>query len=281
MRTRDELQARLDLANLARADVLVSIHINSITQNGVVFEIAATQTFYTDETPWGVDGHRAAGAATSRTAWCAAMDPVASYERQDRGIDAHQPVHRGAAAVQDHARATRPAQAATARGADAAVLTEVGSITLRQEQNLLASPPGQAGGGGWHLHGPGTLLQQSTAGGRLHPARAAAGAGDGSAPLAGDGPMYWPPTAAGDELLVRLTNTGSQAWPAGLHLDGAWQATEQPYLRVPPKELHPWSPIRCPPSRPASPSTSASPCRLRRIAGAKWPGSRWLAPAGR
>ena len=31
VRTRDELQARLDLANVVRADVLVSIHINSLT----------------------------------------------------------------------------------------------------------------------------------------------------------------------------------------------------------------------------------------------------------
>ena len=53
IRTRDELQARIDLANLARADVLISIHINSLTQDGVAFEIAATQTFYDDETPWG------------------------------------------------------------------------------------------------------------------------------------------------------------------------------------------------------------------------------------
>ena len=44
-RTRDELQARIDLVNLARADVLLSIHINSFTEDGVVIEIAATETY--------------------------------------------------------------------------------------------------------------------------------------------------------------------------------------------------------------------------------------------
>jgi N-acetylmuramoyl-L-alanine amidase len=52
-RTRDELQARLDLANLAQADALVSIHINSPSEGGQRIEIAFTETFYTDETPWG------------------------------------------------------------------------------------------------------------------------------------------------------------------------------------------------------------------------------------
>ena len=52
-RTRDELQARLDLANLAGADALVSIHINSPTEGGQRIEIAFTETFYTDETHWG------------------------------------------------------------------------------------------------------------------------------------------------------------------------------------------------------------------------------------
>ena len=44
-RTRDELQARLDLANLAGADALVSIHINSPTEGGERIEIAFTETF--------------------------------------------------------------------------------------------------------------------------------------------------------------------------------------------------------------------------------------------
>jgi len=53
-RTRDELSAHIDLLNLARADVLLSIHINSFTENGVVIEVAGTETYWTDETPWGV-----------------------------------------------------------------------------------------------------------------------------------------------------------------------------------------------------------------------------------
>jgi hypothetical protein len=52
-RTRDELQSRIDLVNLARADLLISIHITSLVDNGVVIEAAATQTYYTDEVAWG------------------------------------------------------------------------------------------------------------------------------------------------------------------------------------------------------------------------------------
>src|SRR5439155_21453013 len=51
-RTRDELSARIDLSNLARADVFISIHINSMTENGVLYKIAASQTFYTDAFAW-------------------------------------------------------------------------------------------------------------------------------------------------------------------------------------------------------------------------------------
>ncbi len=81
IRTRDELQARIDLANLARADLLVSIHINSMTQNGQVFEIAATQTFYDDETPWGDAGSGELGRSV-QSGVVEALDGVASTRRQ-------------------------------------------------------------------------------------------------------------------------------------------------------------------------------------------------------
>ena len=86
-RTHDELQARLDLVNLARADVLVSLHINSVTENGVIFEIALTQTYYTDETPWGVSATEQL-AQQVQDGVVSTMDAAATYERQDRGIGA-------------------------------------------------------------------------------------------------------------------------------------------------------------------------------------------------
>jgi hypothetical protein len=49
---------------------------------------------------------------------------------------------------------------------------------------------------------------------------------------------------------VRLTNTGSQPWPTGLHLLAGSQATEQPYLRVPPDDLEPMMPDALPAMAP-------------------------------
>ena len=87
VRTRDELQARIDLANLARADAFVSIHINSPSEGGQVIEIAFTETFYTDETPWGAEASRR---------WPPAIQDgvgpprrrLTTYTRQDRGTEA-------------------------------------------------------------------------------------------------------------------------------------------------------------------------------------------------
>ena len=79
-RTRDELAAHIDLVNLARADVLLSLHINSFTENGVVIEVAGTETFWTDETPWGVPlSERLATEVQAEVV--AAVDEIATYER--------------------------------------------------------------------------------------------------------------------------------------------------------------------------------------------------------
>ena len=118
VRTRDELQARLDLANLVRADVLVSIHINSLTENGVVFDIAATETFYTDETPWGVDV-TAPLAQAIQDGVVTEMDGVADYDRQDRGIQAHNLFIVAPPLLEDDARPARSPQAADAWRPDA------------------------------------------------------------------------------------------------------------------------------------------------------------------
>ena len=56
IRTRDELQARMDLANLARRRrACEHPHQLARPRTDVVFEIASSQTFYDDETPWGPD----------------------------------------------------------------------------------------------------------------------------------------------------------------------------------------------------------------------------------
>ena len=59
--------------------------------------------------------------------------------------------------------------------------------------------------------------------------------------MAGLGPPFWIPTLQRDTLAsglpIRVTNTGTQAWPAGLSLLAGWGATEQPYLRQPPNGL--------------------------------------------
>ncbi|MEX0625385.1 MAG: N-acetylmuramoyl-L-alanine amidase, partial [Chloroflexota bacterium] len=142
-RMRDELQARLDLVNLARADLLVSIHINSITQNGVVFEIAATQTYYTDETPWGQT-------ATQRLAQAMqddvvnSLDPLASYERQDRGISAVNFYIVAPPLFETTPDRPDPVKQPTRGALMPAVLSEVGSITLPAEHDLLLTPAGQA-----------------------------------------------------------------------------------------------------------------------------------------
>jgi N-acetylmuramoyl-L-alanine amidase len=236
VRTRDELQARLDVANVARADVLVSIHINSMTQNGVVFEIAATQTFYTDETAWGVDV-TAPLAQAIQDGVVRSMDSVASYDRQDRGIQA-QNLYIVAPPLLKTTPERPDLRKQPTRGAlMPSLLTEVGSITLPAEQSLLSSPSGQAAAAAGIFDALAAHFgARPLAASYLVPGvEAAAGVVPEAVP--GDGPPFWPPAVDGSSLVVRLTNTGTEAWPAGTQLAGAWEATEQPYLRVPPAEL--------------------------------------------
>ena len=237
-RTRDELQARLDLVNLARADLLVSIHINSVTENGVVVEIALTQTYYTDETPWGAT-------ATARLAQLvqdgevAALGPIATYDRQDRGISAVNlfivapPLFVTTPDRPDPVKQPR-------RGAlMPAILTEVGSISLAAEHDLLLSPEGQAAA----AQGIADGLVGYFAGRHLAVRFDALlpGGEAGSVPsVVGDsGPPFWAPAVGSPELSqgipVRLTNTGTDPWPVGLKVRLGWQASDEPYLREPPE----------------------------------------------
>jgi N-acetylmuramoyl-L-alanine amidase len=251
-RTRDELQARLDLVNLARADLLVSIHINSLTQDGVVFEIAATQTYYTDETPWGVSATQHL-AQQIQDGVVAVLDPIAGYERQDRGISAVNlfivapPLFITTPERPDPVKQPR-------RGALLpAVLTEVGSITLAAEQDLLLSPNGQAAA----AEGIASALE-AYFGDRPLAARFDAllpGGEAGTVPPAvdGTGPPFWAPELPGDLLAaglpVRLTNTGTAPWPSGLVVRAGWGASDEPYLRQAPDVLGEL-PLEVPPLAP-------------------------------
>jgi N-acetylmuramoyl-L-alanine amidase len=236
VRTRDELQARLDLANVVRADVLVSIHINSITQDGVAFEIAATQTFYTDETAWGTDV-TAPLAQAIQDGVVRAMDGVAGYDRQDRGILAHNLYIVAPPLLKTTPERPDPRKQPTRGALMPSVLTEVGSITMRQEQNLLASKTGQRATAGGIFDALAAHFADRPLSASYFLPELEADPGTPPAAVPGDGPPFWPPAVTGDSLLVRLTNTGSQPWPTGMMLVGGRTATDQPYLRVPPDDL--------------------------------------------
>jgi len=237
IRTRDELQARIDLANLVGADAFVSIHINSLTQDGKVFELAATQTFYDDETPWGASSGALAEAVQDGVV--AAIDPLASaYDRQDRGTQA--------VAYYVISRAWDPAIDACEAPGDAwckphralempGVLSEVGSITLRAEHDMLASPEGQSAIADGVFEGLAAFIGARPLAGRVELATVAPGTRpaetDGSGP-----PFVAAPVPAG-ALRLRITNTGTAAWQDGMTLLAGWQATDLPYLAAAPSAL--------------------------------------------
>ena len=143
-RTRDELQARIDAVNLSRADLMVGIHINSLTQGGIVYQIAATQTFYDDETGWGATASATLGRSVQGGV-VAALAQAADYDRQDRGTEAvayyliSRQWQEG-----DTCEVAGDAWCKPHRGLQLpGVLSEVGSISLEAESELLASEPGR------------------------------------------------------------------------------------------------------------------------------------------
>ncbi len=239
-RARDELQARIDKVNVARADLLVSIHINSLYQDGVSYQIAATQTYYTDETAWGISASKRL-AQLVQDAVVAAIAPVAAYDRQDRGI-----------ASVNYYVITPPLFAATTERPDPftqptrgvlmpAILTEVGSINLAAEQDLLLSTAGQAAIATGIARAIGAYLTDRPLAVRYDALVPGGQAGIAPAAVPGSGPPYWIPSVGGaalaSGLAVRLTNTGTRAWPAGLRLLAGWEASDQPYLRRAPDNL--------------------------------------------
>lgn len=235
-RTRDELQARIDLANLAGADAFISIHVNSPFDRGQRIEIAFSETFYTDETPWGAD-------ATERLARgiqdgiVSSLDAVAGYERGDRGIRAHNFYLVAPPLFEPTPERLDPRRQPTRGALMPTVLTEVGSITLRSEHDLLASPEGHSAVADGLYAGLVDFFARREAAVRIGLADATVGAPPPVVP--GDGPPFWAPEAPDGPLWLRVTNTGSRAIAAGSQLVAGWTASAEPYLAAPPGELGP------------------------------------------
>lgn len=240
VRTRDELQARLDMANVARADVLISIHINALTQDGVVLEIAATETFYTDETAWGTTATEDL-ARLIQQELVAAMAGLADYDRQDRGIAAHNLYMVAPPLLEPTPDRPDPRKQPTRGALMPSVLTEVGSLTLPAEHDLLASPAGQAAAAGGIYRALVAYFGGRTQAVSYSVPTVEPEAGSAPQPTEGDGPPFWiadlPADVEEAGLGVVLTNTGTQAWTEGLELVAGWGATDQPFLRVSPDEL--------------------------------------------
>jgi N-acetylmuramoyl-L-alanine amidase len=239
-RTHDELQARIDLVNLARADLLVSMHINSVTENGVVFEIALTQTYYTDETPWGVSATKHL-AQQVQDGVVSAMDGAAPYERQDRGISAVNFFIVAPPLFLTTPDRPDPTKQPTRGALMPAVLTEVGSITLAAEHDLLLSPDGQAAAALGIAQGIEAYFADRPLAARFDVLIPGGDAGTVPTAVGGSGPPFWAPGIRRAELgagvPVRLTNTGTQPWPDGLRLLTGWEPSAEPYLREAPDSL--------------------------------------------
>ena len=234
-RTRDELQARLDLANLAAADALVSIHINAPFDGGQTIEIAFTETFYTDETPWGVEVTEPLARAV-QDGVVAELDAVASYERGDRGITAHNFYLVAPPLFEPTPERPDPVKQPTRGALMPAILSEVGSITLRAEHDLLATAAGQDAVAAGTFNGLASFFAQRGEAVRIGLRDMSVGAVRPA--VDGDGPPYraWPAPDE-DDWHVRVTNTGVELLQEGSRLVAGWESSDGPYLYLPPTEL--------------------------------------------
>jgi hypothetical protein len=117
-----------------------------------------------------------------------------------------------------------------------AVLSEVGSITLRSEHDLLASPDGQDAVAQGLVDGLVRFF-----GAREQAVRIALeemAVGQVPEPAEGSGPPYlaWSAPDAGP-WRIRVTNTGTDAIAAGSRLVAGWEVSDAPYLYLAPSEL--------------------------------------------
>ncbi len=235
VRTRDELQARLDLANLAQADALLSIHINSPFDGGQSIEIAFSETFYTDETPWGAEMTEPLARAV-QDGVVAELGAVADYERGDRGITAHNFYLVAPPLFETTPERPDPVKQPTRGALMPTILSEVGSITLRDEHDLLASPEGQDAVAAGLFDGLAAFMGAREQAVRIGLEEAPIGARP--VPMDGSGPPYVAtPAPDASPWRIRVTNTGTAAIAQGSHLIAGWEATDEPYLYLPPAQL--------------------------------------------
>ncbi len=114
-------------------------------------------------------------------------------------------------------------------------LSEVGSITLRAEHDLLASSAGQDAIADGLFAGIVGHFGDRDVAGRI--GLDGAPVGEPPAPVPGDGPPFWPPAVGSGTVDLRITNTGQTTWPAGGRIVAGWTETERPYLTTAPDEL--------------------------------------------
>ncbi|HVM25571.1 MAG TPA: N-acetylmuramoyl-L-alanine amidase [Candidatus Limnocylindrales bacterium] len=237
-RTRDELQARLDRANLAGADVLVSLHVDSITDAaGNLLPIARTETFYTDETPWGIP-LTARLAEQIQAALVASLDAVADYAREDRGTNAHNLYIVAPPLFETTPERPDPLRQPTRGALMPAVLVEIGTITLPAEHELLLSAEGASAAAQGIFDGLVAWFAEREVAGRIEPVDRAPGTVP--QPIPGDGPPFRADPAGEPPLRLRITNTGTRAWEGhAVELLAGWEATTAPYLYLPPDDVRP------------------------------------------
>ena len=214
----------------------MSIHINSMTENGVLFKIAATQTYYTDAFPWADSSRRLASAVEADVS--KSMRKAGAYSRQDRGIDGTAPYLYVLKPPGSDPKSPR-------RGLQMpAILSEVGSVSLKAESELLATGAGREAAAAGVYDGIADYLQQRQLAARIDALVPGGSAGAAPTAVPGEGPPFWAPVLPGNgPVTLRLTNTGMAGWPEGMHLAAAWQASQGPYLAVAPPKLAPMATV--------------------------------------
>ncbi len=268
-RTRDELQARLDRANLAMADVLVSIHVDSITDGaGNLLPIARTETFYTDETPWGVPASERLAAAVQASV-VAAMDAVAGYERQDRGTSAHNLYIVAPPLAEPTPDRPDPLRQPTRGALMPAILLEVGTVTLAEEHELLLTDDGARAAAEGIFDGLASWFAKRDLGGRV----ALDGSAPGSVPepRAGTGPPFTAEPMPDGPLRLRVTNTGTRPWEPGARVLAGHVADGSPYVYGVPDGVAPVGP-----SLPALPPGASAVVEVETPVGTGGEGLAWF-----
>jgi hypothetical protein len=170
----------------------------------------------------------------------AAFGPLADYERGDRGIAAQNFYMVAPTLFETTSDRPDPLKQPTRGGLMPVVLSEVGSISLREEHDLLVSEAGQEAVAAGIADGVAAFFADRELAARIGPADEPVGERPDAVP--GDGPPFWAPTVPGGRLTLRVTNTGIEAWSAGARLVAGWEASDEPYLARAPESLDPIGP---------------------------------------